>query len=432
LKSGEWWSVINCPIIPLVRGGRTINPEALPALLEYAEGLLFEYVSAQGGFLHYVNCFPLEALEEADLPYVFRRLRNHLQGVKNALMIAYERYFGANDEAITRMILLPALPDIRLTDQDAERIHFFLLRADQHARELFVHLMEQWVDRGYIVSTTPTSIVLDARYGEHGDQVRLAILHSGQSQNVADFFEDENYEAIPPAIILRWDSLRKQEGIPTDAFTAYQQAVEKCLTLRLTASSAHVQGVLTLDLAAMDHLVEAMGALVRRIDHGAVTPKVRAPRSTPSRVKSTLDLCDPFVRNLFDRMVTSWRAAGGIVQCTKIGRIYLKLQTRDHKSGNLARRARRFNMLTLVCPGQGKPAAIQVAWGLADADHPAAYLDCIPDAVKSFEDAVSGLPGFERMGSVARLNIDESFTGEAMFELLMAVYRLKAEEKTSP
>ena len=294
-----------------------------------------------------------------------------------------------------------------------------------------MYLMEQWAGKGYIVGTTPQSIVLDAPYGEKDDRVRLAILFSGMSQNIVDYFEGEGYEVVPPAIILRWESLRQQDGISAEAFAAYQHKVTDTLKLRLTSSSAHVQEVLDMDKAAVEELVVAMGALVNSIDHTAVQPKKRAPRSTPNRVQDSLDLCDPHTRATFERMVTGWKAAGGTVQCTKIGRIYLKMHTRPHKTGDLSRLARRFNLLTLVCPQQGKRASIQVAWGLADDEHPAAYLDCMPDAVESFEETVSGLPGFEQQGTVTRLVLVEDFTHVHLEELMFAAYRLKSAEKTA-
>lgn len=431
LQPGEWHAVINCPVFPVTQGERTLQPEALPELMALADGVPSESISVRDGYVHYSESHPLDALNADEIPHAFSRLRNHLQGLKNVLMVALQRYFRADEDSIAKLILLPVLPDVQLTDEDAERINTFLLHADQRARDLFVHLMEQWAGMGYIVSTTPQSIVLDAPYGGGDGRVRLAILQSGLSQNVADFFENEGYEVIPPSIILRWTSLREQDGIPAEAFDAYQQKVTDTLKLRLTSSSAHVQEVLDMDRVAAEKLLEAMGILVNSIDHTAVKPNKRASRSTPNRVVASLELCDSKTRATFERMVTGWKAAGGTVQCTKIGRIYLKMHTRPHKTGDLSRLARRFNLLTLVCPQQGKRASIQVAWGLADDEHPVAYLDCLPDAVESFEETVSGLPGFEQQGTVTRLLLDEDFTDAHLETLILAAYRLKSAEKTA-
>jgi hypothetical protein len=432
IQSGTLHAVINCPVLPLVQKERALQPEALPALSALTDGMPAGCVSARNGYVTYTTSYPLGTMEEDQIPHIFRRLHNRLQRVKNALMIAYERYFGADQAEIDKMILLPVLPDISLSDEDAKRIHYFLLQADQRARDLFVYLMEKWAGMGYIVGTTPQSIVLDAPYGENDSRVRLSILQSGLSQNVADYFEGEGYEPIPPSIILRWASLREQDGIPADAFATYEQKVTDALKLRLTSSSAHVQEVLEMDQVAAEKLLEAMGAMVISIDHTAVKPKKRAPRSTPSRVQASLELCDPSTRARFERLIGACEVSDGTVQCTKIGRIYLKMHTRPHKTGDLARLVRRFNILTLVCPQQGSPASIQVAWGLADAEHPAAYLDCIPDAVESFEETVSGLPGFERQGSVTRLVLDKAFTDAHMDQLVWAVMRLKSAEKSGP
>lgn len=431
LGTGECCTVTCCPIFPLAQGERILPPEALPALLALVEKMPAGRIFALNGYVTYSNCSPLGKIEADQIPHIFRQLRNQLQRVKNELMIARERYFGSDQSEIDKMIFLPILPDILLSDEDAERIHFFLLRSDQQARDLFVYLMEQWSGMGNIVGTTPQSIVLDARYGQQGARVRLAILHSGLSQNVVDYFEGEGYETSPPTIILRWDSLRMQDGIPMKAFTAYKDVVSQALSLRLTSSSAHVQDVLSLDLGAMDKLLAAMHTLVKKIDHSAVKPKKRAPQSTPSRVQDSLDLCDPVTRARFERLIDAWKVKAGKVQCTKIGRIYLKMNNRPHKTGNISRLARCFNLLTLVCPQQGKRAFIQVAWGLADEDHPAAYLDCIPDAVESFEEIVSGMPGFERQGTVTRLVLDESFTDEHIDRFVHAVMKLKTKEESA-
>jgi hypothetical protein len=349
-QSGALHAVINCPVFPLVQGARVLQPKALPAMSTLTEGMPAGRISASDGYVHYGTSYPLESMEEDQIPHTFRRLRNRLQRVKNALMVAYMRYFGADQAEIDKLIMVPVLPDIPLKDEDAERINYFLLQADQRARDLFVYLMEKWSKMGYIVGTTPQSIVLDAPYGKKDGRVRVAILLSGLSQNVADYFDGEGYEAIPPSIILRWASLREQDAIPAEAYAAYEQTVTDAFKLRLTSSSAHIKEVLDMNQAAAEELVMAMGALVSSIDHTAVKPKKRASRSTPNRVQASLDLCDPNTRATFERMVTGWKAAGGTVQCTKIGRIYLKMHTQPHKTGDLSRLARRFNLLTLICP----------------------------------------------------------------------------------
>jgi hypothetical protein len=430
-QSGELYAVINCPVFPLVQGGRVLQPETLPTISALTEEMPAGRIFAWDGYVAYSTSYPLREMEEDQISHTFRQLRNQLQKVKNELMVAYGRYFGADQAKIDKMILLPVLPDISLTDEDAEGINYFLLKADQRARDLFVFLMEQWAGMGYIVSTTPQSIVLDAPYGEGDGRVRLAILQLGLSQNVVDYFEGEGYEVVPPAIILRWESLRQQDGIPPEAFAAYQQKVTDTLKLRLTSSSAHVQEVLDMDKAEAEELVMAMGALVRSIDHTVVKSKKRASRSTTSRVKVSLGLCDQTTRARFERLIGAWTAAEGTVQCTKIGRIYLKMHTRPHKTGDLSRLARRFNLLTLVCPQQGKRASIQIAWRLANEEHPAAYLDCIPDAVEAFEETVSGMPGFEQQETVTRLVLDKDFTDAHMDQLVWAMMRLKSEEKNA-
>jgi hypothetical protein len=255
----------------------------------------------------------------------------------------------------------------------------------------------------------------------------LAILKLGISQNFAARTNQE-VEVEPPSIILRWDSLRKQSGIPSLAFAAYVQTVQDTLKLRLTPSSAHVQEVLSLEITSVQKLISAMAALAESIQHEAVQPRKKTGPVTPANIQATLDRCDPHTQNIFKRLIQAWQAAGGVVQATKLGRIYFKLKTRAHQAGTLARAEHRFTLLTLVSPKKGEKAIIQLAWGLADVDKLSAYLDCIPEAVSAYEEAVSALPGFEQKGTVTRLVLDSSFDDDHLDRLVWAVMALKAAE----
>jgi len=73
-----------------------------------------------------------------------------------------------------------------------------------------------------------------------------------------------------------------------------------------------------------------------------------------------------------------------------------------------------------------------VAWGLADELKTTAYLDCIPDAVRSFEETVSRLPGFEQRGTVTRLVVDDAITQAHVDKLVWTVMQLMSAEKVAP
>ena len=123
-------------------------------------------------------------------------------------------------------------------------------------------------------------------------------------------------------------------------------------------------------------------------------------------------------------LIESWNQAGGTVQCSRPGRIYLKFQSREHEFGEYGRRSHNFNLAVLAAPKGKQGPSIDVTWNLATGQ--IAYLDYVPHAVAQFEATVSDLPGFEQVGTITRLVLDEAFEPQHAQTLLHAMLELKA------
>lgn len=431
VEPDNWLAVINVPIIPTHKDGDQLTEGDLPRFLGQIPTVPPSAVSIQEDFLHYQHCYPIDRLDETDedkIQLAFIRLQNGLQTVKNEMIIAFHRFFEYPQEEIEAIILVSVMPEVLLPDQDLQIVYRLLTLADQKVRDRAIFMMETWDAMGYLVRTTPRSIVLDAPYGEHGDHLRLAVILPGLSWKVVATLggADEDYQ---PAIILPWTQLIKGGGLTPEALADYQAAVEELVEVRLTSASAHIQQVFSLTREQIGGVLAAMDALVKSIDHRAVQPRQKSEPITPKNIQKTLDNCSPLARAHFERLIGAWRTSEGTVQSVKPGRIYLKMKTGAHSEGEVARTPRRFNLLTLVCRERGAPAFVQVAWGLADGERPSAYLDSIPEEVAAFEAVVSALPGFEQAGTVTRLMLDESVTPGHIDELVWAVMRLMSAEK---
>jgi len=143
------------------------------------------------------------------------------------------------------------------------------------------------------------------------------------------------------------------------------------------------------------------------------------PRPTVLAIQETMRLVDAPVRSIYRVLLDGWLAAGGVVQCNRPGRIYLKLASRTQPAGPLG-----FNLAVLAGPERRRGPAIDVAWDLAAG--PSAYLPGAHDAVAAFESAVRALPGYAQEGVLHRLHIGQSFQEEHARLLLAALLALKA------
>ena len=152
---------------------------------------------------------------------------------------------------------------------------------------------------------------------------------------------------------------------------------------------------------------------------------------TPDNLRGTLVQCPPAVQGIFEKVIAKWLAVGGTVQAKDVGRIYLKLKTKAHRSGRCAQLPRNFNLLVLAASRGKQPAHIQAEWNLAHGEY-AAYLDCIPAAVARHERIVAALPGFVRKGTLSRIFLDDRFSRRHTDTLVVSILSLKAAEEAAP
>ena len=295
-----------------------------------------------------------------------------------------------------------------------------LSRCDPLAQMIFITLMEQWSRAGFEVATTPQNIVLDAPCGEGTS--RIAMLIEGDAS-------DERCR--PAAVVLFWDNLRKQKQFPRDALDTYQNTVRGIAPLHVTPSSAHIYLVTTFTLAKAKRLLKAMKNLAGCIRPELTEPPTPVKPVTPDNMRGTLKLCPPETQGVFKKLIAVWMGAGGIVQTKQTGRIYLRLKTKAHDSGTLARLPRNFNMLVLAAPKGKFPPHIEAAWNLSRSKY-GGYLDCVPDAVENFERTAVSLPGFVRKGTLSRIFLHTGFSLAHAETLANAALALKAAEEAAP
>jgi hypothetical protein len=307
------------------------------------------------------------------------------------------------------------LPDIKMRPKEAQTIGGVLSICDEVARDVFVMLMEKWERAGYVVGTTSQSIVLDAPCG--GLTNRIAMLMAGNVSGTA---------SRTATIILFWNNLRDQKQFADAVLDSYQKTVKKIVRLRETESSAHIR---VDEFFCMTHARQLLKAMKRLA--GSIRPELAEKRPTgkpvtPDNLRGTMKICPSQVQVIFKKLIAGWMIAGGTVQAKQAGRIYLKLKTKPHRSGNDSRLARNFNLLVLAAPKGKQPAYIQAMWNLAH--NGSGYLDCIPEVVEQYERTVISLPGVVRCNAYSKVRLNGKFTLNHAETLLKSVVKLKAAE----
>jgi 7-cyano-7-deazaguanine synthase in queuosine biosynthesis len=315
------------------------------------------------------------------------------------------------------------LPNIKMLPKDISIIYDVLSQCDEGTQNLYIFLMERWEKMGYFVKTTSQSIVLDIPYGE--DTNRLAMLHPGEI--VSDTPDDPLNCPSPPTIILFWDSLHKSKGFPREAIIKYQKKVRKIKEFHTTESSAHIDIDELFDLKKARKLLNAMMVLAKSVKVEMIKESTTTINSTAENIQATLAACTPSIQKIYKVLLDGWKGTGVAIQSRRVGKIYLRMKTKEHIAGNYAQIARNFNLLVMNVSENKRPANIEVTWGLSTAEY-AAYLDCIPKEVKHFEKVVSALSGFEQKGTITRLIMSNKFNGHHAKLLLEAILKLKAAE----
>lgn len=316
---------------------------------------------------------------------------------------------------------LPELPNIKMTPKEAQAIGTVLAYCDAHGQDIFRYLMERWQKAGYIVDPGTTGIGLKIPLG--AKSYGLAGMRPGVG-------------GLRQLVILSWEGLRKKKVFPTKAIDKFQSAIAKITDVKVTESTAHIEVTEAFDRECAEALLRAMHALAKAArpelveeeelewDPSLPSMDIKVGAKTLPGIQETLQACEPRVQQMYAMLIEGWNQAGGTVQCSRPGRIYLKFKSREHEFGEYGRQSHQFNLAVLAAPKGKRGPSIDVAWHLATGDY--AYLDYVPDQVARFEAVVSNLPGFEQTGTTTRLVIDGTFRLEHAKALLEAMLALKA------
>jgi hypothetical protein len=348
-----------------------------------------------------------------------------VQDAIRAVMIvadSYDEWLKAELDAALALIPpeLPDLPNIKLTPQEARTVGAVLMACDTHGQEIFRYLMERWCRSGFIVD--PGWSGIGFKFQLNSRRYSLAGIRPGVG-------------ARRQLIILGWEGLRKQRIFSPGVVDRFQSAVLKITAVQATESTAHIEVTEAFDRESARRLLKAWRDLAKAAqpfaegeafewDPNLPQIDLKVGEKTLAGIQETLQACEVRVQHIYARLIEGWNQAGGIVQCSRPGRVYLKFKSREHEFGQYGRQSHLFNLAVLAAPGGKRGPAIDVSWNLARGEF--AYLDYAAEGVARFEAVVAGLPGFEQKGVVTRLVLGEGFQGEHAERLLQALLDLKA------
>jgi hypothetical protein len=109
------------------------------------------------------------------------------------------------------------------------------------------------------------------------------------------------------------------------------------------------------DKKSAQALLNAMKTLAETVLPDKIeNPSMPGP-GTPDNIKATLSSCPGYVQAIYRELTEGWKAAGGTVQCARPGRIYLKMKTKEHKSGRFTKCIfRRIRQVVTISSGLTK------------------------------------------------------------------------------
>jgi hypothetical protein len=414
--------VLNLPVVVMPVYGKILTIGDVMQLLTVVSEIPSAQFALEDNIVFFTLCRPLYSFDKEKIPAIFDSILKGTEELRVDLLAAVRHYYQIKppDEWSYPD---PDLPNIKMTPKEMQIINSVLSRCKQNVQEVFIQLMEKWYKAGYLVSTTPSTIVLDAPYGDR--TFRLAVLIPGTSEGLAAL-QPLGYVQLP-VIALSWESLRRNKGLPGEAVDGFQKAVNKISAFHVTEASAHIEMDDQFGVSSANALIKAMKALAKSVRPDLVEEPTSSAPVTPDNIQLTLASCSEHVQEIYNILIESWRAAGGTVLCSRPGRIYLRMETKAHRSGKFAQIARKFNLAVLAAPRGKKPANIGVGWGLSSSQS-AAYLDCIPGDVARFEETVASLPNFERKGTITYLWMDENFQLDHAHVISKEMIRLKKAE----
>ncbi|MBN1955584.1 MAG: YbjN domain-containing protein [Anaerolineae bacterium] len=370
-------------------------------------------LSIYEGSVHVSLVRPIRGLDDVEVD----------DAIRSVMMVAdhYDEWLQTALMAFLRRAPLPLskLPNIQVTPQDARVIIAVLSACDKHGREILSYLMERWQKAGHIVEAGTSGVGLRIAVGSTSYSLGGMRPGSGKGRQI---------------IVLGWEGLRKRGMFSDKDVDRFQAAVSRIGPLKITESTVHIEVTETFTRESARKLVHALDNLAKKArEPEPEPPPVWGPSlpqlesqvgpKTRANIHETLLVCEPHVQQLYALLVDGWGQAGGIVQCMRPGRIYLKFQTREHQFGEAGIQSHRFNLVVLAAPKGKRGPSIDVAWDLGASK--GGYMDYAANQVADFERVVASLPGFEQKGTVTRLLVDEAFGLEQGHALLGAMLALK-------
>ncbi len=406
----DYYLVVLAPILDIPEESKQ-QPEFYQMLLELNyHGTLSAHFSIYEDTLYLGITRPIRSLDEEEVDEALR-----------TVMILADSY----DDRLKEIIHLippsmPHLPDIRMRPRDAQVFGTLLAACDSHGQDIFRFLMEQWEAFGHRVEASTTGIALSFVLDEQ--PYALAALHPG--------FADRKQE-----IILSWEGLRKKIFFTNESIMTFQSAVGSLTELKTTANTAHIEvtedfnlGKAEILLASMDEFAQIGIHNIKKLDWiewDAHLPEItfEGDPLVKLQIRETLRSVDESIQETFAIIIRGWMEAGGGIECSQPGRIYLKFRTCEHEYGRYGIHAHQFNLAVLTTVGSKEQPRIELAWNLASG--PYAYLEYAPEHVEHYERVISELPGFQHEDTLTYLVIDDTFRKEHATHLLTAMLDLK-------
>jgi hypothetical protein len=413
-KSSTFILVGSAPVMVLPYKDKMLNMDELSKLTSSIEEIPHSQFVFNNDTISMLICKDFDKLND---DYVAATLDDSIKIFARASKDLYEAFdvlYVAENPIKT--FPEPKLPNVRLSPNEMEVVHSVMANTDAHGQKIYKFIIEKWSKAGFIVTTTKQMIVLDCPYGD--STARIAMLFPANAQGNAP-------------IGLFWGALRKYTGFPKEVVDNYQDSIQKLFTLKkITQSAAYFEVDEKTTTKQISRLAKEMSKLATSVLEDAIELPTKSVPVTSDNIKTTLESCSESAREIFTLLIEGWNAAGGTVQCSRPGRIYLKIKTKAHRTGRVATVSRNFNLIVLAAPKRKTPEQIQVTQGLANAESGWAYLDCIPEEVAAFDSATSALPGFEKHGTIERILLGKAFTLKEANELMKQMRILKlAEEK---
>lgn len=296
------------------------------------------------------------------------------------------------------------MPGIPL-DSTAWQVTYDLQRqCPSHTQHIFRLLLEAWVARKGVVTTSSTHLVLAGKTTGNHLAAFIPVASAG------------------PLLTVSWAGL-KQHGVLPEDIEAFQKAVPRPAKFKTTASTAH----LPVDESFSEDMVEPLVSALMLLDEAYTraippepepTPDLHAKwgldlavgKATTRNIDAVLEASPEPVQKAYLRLIQGWATAGYPIYTNNPGLIYLRLTTGQST----------FALCTLRAPQNARPARIDVLL------QPARVLPPTGNASDA-ETALLGIAGIAPHGSMFRISMADALTEEEAGRLLQRLLDLAAE-----